>query len=57
MHVYASHLDGFFTTEEKLSFDEEICEQCGDVDWYLGEAETEEEAENLYDKHMGHIYD
>ena len=51
-HVYASHLGGYFTTGERLTFEEKHCEQCGDCDWYLGQAETEEEAEKLYNEYL-----
>ena len=52
LHVYASHLGGYFTTTEKLTFDEENCEQCGDSDWYIGMAETEEEAEKMFNDYI-----
>ena len=51
-HVYASHLEGYFTTGERLTFEEEYCDQCGDCDWYLGQVETEEEAEKLYNEYL-----
>lgn len=57
LYVYENHLGGYYTTKTQLTLDEEHCEQCGDSDWYLGTAETEEEAERIYEEYMKHIYD
>ena len=57
LHVYESHLGGYFTTKDIMTFEEQCCEQCGDSDWYLGEVDTEREAEELYKVHIGHNYD
>ena len=57
LYVYESHMGGYFTTDEQLTLDEEHCDQCGDSDWYLGTAESEEKAEKLYDEWFKIIYD
>lgn len=57
MHVYENHLGGYYTTEHRLTYEEEYCEQCGDSDWYLGQVANEKEAERLYNEHINHVYD
>ena len=52
LHVYESHMGGYFTTEEELTTEQEYCDQCGDNDWYLGAVDTQEEAAQLYEKHI-----
>jgi len=52
LHVYASHLGGYFTTTKKLTFEEESCEQCGGCDWFLGTAKTEKDAEKMYNTYI-----
>ena len=47
MFVYESHMGGFFVSEEELSYEECSCEVCGDSDWFIGEAETKEEAREI----------
>ena len=47
MHIYTSHLDGFYTLNERLDFDALYCEQCGDWDNYIGECSTANEAREL----------
>lgn len=47
MYIYESHLGGVYTSDEMLDYEYLHCEQCGDSDWLLGEAETREEAYNL----------
>lgn len=44
MYLYESHLGGIYTTGCELSFDDLYCEECGDSDWPLGEAESAAEA-------------
>lgn len=48
MFIYEGHMGGFFTSDHQLSFDEIYCEQCGDSDDFIGEANTAEEAWNLF---------
>lgn len=35
-YLYCSHMGGVFTSDEKISFDDLYCEQCGDSDDFLG---------------------
>lgn len=45
LYIYQDHLyGGLFTNERDLSFDELYCEECGDCDWFLGEASNRQEA-------------
>jgi len=48
MFIYESHMGGFFTSDHQLSFDEIYCEQCGDSDHLIGEANTAEDAWKLF---------
>lgn len=48
MFIYECHMGGFYTSEHKLSFDEIYCEQCGDSDHLIGEADTAKEAWDLF---------
>ena len=47
MFIYESHMGGFFASVEELSYEERHCETCGDSDWFIGEAETKEEAREI----------
>lgn len=44
MHIYESHMGGLFASDEELSYEQRHCSQCGDSDWWIGYAETREEA-------------
>lgn len=44
MYIYKSHMGGFYTNDEYLDYDYLYCEECGDDDWCIGQAETQEEA-------------
>ena len=47
MFIYESHLGGIYYRDEALDLNELHCEQCGDYDNFLGEANTLEEATKL----------
>lgn len=48
MYIYENHLDGgLYTSDYELDYEDLYCEQCGDSDSYIGEAETREEAYEL----------
>lgn len=47
LYIYLSHIGALFTSEEELDFDDRYCELCGDYDWFIGCANTKEEARNL----------
>ena len=47
MYWYESHMSGIYYTEEPQEWDDLYCEQCGDSDWELGNADTFEEAFEL----------
>lgn len=47
MYIYDGHLYGLYTTECELDYDDLYCEQCGESDYFIGEADTKEEAWNL----------
>ena len=32
MHIYESHLGGFYTSDEEISHDNLYCDSCGDSD-------------------------
>lgn len=48
MHIYENHLGGgLYTSDYELDYEDLYCEQCGDSDSYVGEADTREEAYEL----------
>ena len=47
MHVYEHHMGHLYTSEYPLDYDVLYCEECGDSDWLIGEANTREEAWEL----------
>lgn len=47
LYIYEGHLGSLYTSDRCLNYDELYCEQCGDSDWYIGYAETKEEAWEL----------
>lgn len=48
MYIYENHLGGgLYTSDNLLDYDDLYCEQCGDSDSYVGEADTREEAYEL----------
>lgn len=53
--LYASHLGGLFWNDNKIDDEYLFCEECGDYDEYLGEANNTEEAKALIDK-VSHPY-
>lgn len=36
MHVYESHLGGFYTSKNYYNYEDLYCEECGDSDDYIG---------------------
>ena len=47
MFLYESHLGGIYTTDCEQDYDDLCCEECGDSDRLLGEANTFEETWEL----------
>ena len=47
VHIYESHMGGFFYDDEPLDYDYLYCDTCGDSDNYLGTASDKEEAWRL----------
>lgn len=48
MYIYENHLGGgLYTSDYELDYEDLYCEQCGDSDIYIGEADTREEAYEL----------
>lgn len=48
MYIYESCMGSLYTSDHEISSEERHCEQCGDSDWYIGNATTGEEAWNLF---------
>lgn len=58
MYIYESHLGGgFYVSEEPIPFEDLYCEECGDSDWEVGQADTKEEAMNLLMERYSDCYD
>lgn len=47
MYIYQGHLGSLYATEYELDYDELYCEQCGDSDWLIGEADVAKQAWSL----------
>lgn len=48
MYIYENHLGGgLYTSDYEIDYEDLYCEQCGDSDGYIGEADTREEAYEL----------
>ena len=47
MHWYSSHMGGIYPMSYEQDYDDLYCEECGDSDFYLGEADSFEEAWDL----------
>lgn len=47
MYIYEGHMGHLYTSNEELDYEDLYCEQCGDHDWLIGQANTREEAWNL----------
>ena len=56
MFIYESHLGGIYYKDEYLDFDDRYCEDCGDCDTYLGEANTMIEALEVLHDRINEIY-
>ena len=51
MYIYEGHMGSLYVSDYILDYDDLYCEECGDSDWFIGQAETKEEAwELLRDK-------
>ena len=44
MHIYESHMGGLYACNDIIDDEYLYCEECGDYDEYIGEANTREEA-------------
>ena len=44
MYIYEGHLGSLYATDYDLDYDDLYCEECGDSDWLIGEADTKESA-------------
>jgi hypothetical protein len=47
LYIYANHLGGLYASNELKSYDDLLCETCGDCDTCLGIANNKEEALKL----------
>jgi len=47
MYIYESHMEGYYTSDFQLDYDDLYCEQCGDSDTYIGEVNNKKEAKRL----------
>ena len=47
MYIYEGHMGCLYISYFPLGYDELHCEECGDSDWLIGQAETREEALGL----------
>lgn len=47
MYIYESHMGGLYVLDEEEDFDFLYCEECGDWDECIGEANTKAEAWDL----------
>lgn len=61
MHLYESHMGGYYVEEEYNQGFLETCPSCGDYDMYVGEYDTMEEValvmykENIIDEHIAEV--
>ncbi len=53
MWIYESHIGGLYATDGQQSYEELYCEDCGDADREIGEAETRAEAKALLKSFYG----
>ena len=44
MYIYESHMGGLYATDHKIPYEQLYCEECGDSDSCIGEADSAEEA-------------
>lgn len=57
MYIYENHLGGgLYTSDYELDYEDLYCEQCGDSDGYIGEADTREEAYELLKDYYNEEY-
>lgn len=47
MYIYENHMGGIYATECEQDYESLYCEQCGDSDWLIGQADTRQEAWEL----------
>ena len=52
MYIYEGHLGSLYVSDYEFDYDDLYCEQCGDSDWLIGQAETREEAWNLLEEYV-----
>jgi hypothetical protein len=47
-YIYENHISGnCYTSEHELDYDDLYCETCGDSDWPVGYAATDERADEM----------
>lgn len=51
MHIYESHMGGLYACNDIIDDEYLYCEECGDYDEYIGEANTREEAYKVLEPH------
>lgn len=44
MYIYEGHMRNLYTSDCELDYEDLYCEQCGDSDWLIGQADTRGEA-------------
>lgn len=44
MYIYEGHLGSLYASDLYFDYDDLYCEECGDSDDYIGQADTAEEA-------------
>lgn len=47
MYIYENHMGGIYTTEYEQDYESLYCEQCGDSDRLIGQADTRQKAWEL----------
>ena len=47
LYLFESHMGGYFWADEEIEPQNLYCDEWGDSDWFVGEANTKEEAEKL----------
>lgn len=57
MFIYENHKGGLFALDTMLDYEEAYCDECGDVDWLLCEAQNRREAEKFLFNECGDEYE
>lgn len=47
MYIYEGHMGSLYTSDCELDYEALYCEQCGDSNWLIGQADTRNEAWEL----------